>query len=119
MLPSGNEFITCGEDRSVRVWDATDGRCVQNMVMPCQSVWCIAALSNGDFAVGGNDAMIRIFTRSPDRTAPDTELQVFSEQVSRFPNAILFAMVIMKKYLEFFCFIQVLCEVFRPHCLQI
>ena len=48
--PSLSDFISTGEDRTVRVW--RQGDCVQTIRLPAQSVWCCCLLANGDIAVG-------------------------------------------------------------------
>ena len=50
LLPNGSDFVTGGEDRTVRVWK--DGECVQTIPHPTQSVWCVTALNNGDIVTG-------------------------------------------------------------------
>ncbi|KAG5463048.1 MAG: WD40-repeat-containing domain protein [Olpidium bornovanus] len=57
VLPTG-EFVSSGEDRSVRVWKGA---------LPC-----------GDIVVGGSDGVIRIFTRSEKRTADEVTMKVWS-----------------------------------------
>lgn len=40
------------------------------------------ALANGDIAVGGNDAVVRIFTKSKERVADDASIQAFEQAVA-------------------------------------
>eukprot|EP00795_Rhopilema_esculentum_P010393 gene10393-19090_t len=80
-LPSGNEdFATCGEDRSLRIWK--DGSCVQTITMPCTSVWSVCCLANGDIVVGSSDGVARIFTSDESRIAPPDVLKAFEEEVA-------------------------------------
>lgn len=80
LLPNG-DLVSCGEDRSVRVW--RDNAIIQAITLPCVSVWCLATFDNGDFVVGGSDKLLRIFTREQSRTAPQAELDQFLETVQQ------------------------------------
>ncbi|GAA5802174.1 hypothetical protein HPULCUR_007635 [Helicostylum pulchrum] len=64
---STGEFVSSGEDRTVRVWK--DGQCIQTLQQPCISVWSVAGLPNGDIVVGGSDSVVRVFTREAERMA--------------------------------------------------
>lgn len=44
------DFISTGEDRTLRVW--RKGECSQTIRLPTQSVWCCCILPDGDIAVG-------------------------------------------------------------------
>lgn len=44
------DFVTTGEDRSLRIWK--QGECAQTIRLPAQSVWCCCVLDNGDIVVG-------------------------------------------------------------------
>lgn len=44
------DFISTGEDRTLRVW--RKGECSQTIRLPAQSVWCCCILPDGDIAVG-------------------------------------------------------------------
>lgn len=50
LLPNGTDFVSSGEDRTVRVWK--NGSCVQIIRLPTQSVWAVATLRNGDIITG-------------------------------------------------------------------
>ena len=50
LLPNGEDFISGGEDRTLRVW--RDGQCVQTINHPTESVWCVTVLPNGDIVSG-------------------------------------------------------------------
>ena len=53
MLPSGNEFVSCGEDRSIRIWKLeTSEECKQILFVPAQSVWTVSVMNNGDIVTG-------------------------------------------------------------------
>ena len=47
---SGRDFVTTGEDRTLRVW--IDGDCRQTISHPAQSVWAVCTLANGDIVTG-------------------------------------------------------------------
>lgn len=82
ILSSGNEFATTGEDRTLRIWGVSESGCRQSITLPAISVWTCCPLANGDVVVGSSDGVIRIFTSSPDRYAPEEELVAFQTQVS-------------------------------------
>lgn len=67
IILSTGEFVSSGEDRTVRVWK--DGQCIQTLQQPCISVWSVAGLPNGDIVVGGSDSVVRVFTREAERMA--------------------------------------------------
>jgi phospholipase A-2-activating protein len=58
-------YVTCGEDGSVVVWQGTERLAI--LPHAC-SVWCVVALPGGDFATGGHDGMIRVFSANADKT---------------------------------------------------
>ena len=51
MVTQAGDFVTGGEDRTLRVW-GPGGECVQTIHMPAQSVWAVAALPNSDIVCG-------------------------------------------------------------------
>jgi len=55
---------------------------VQTIHLPCTSVWAVTTLPNDDFAVGGSDGIIRIFTKDPNRVASKEILKSFEDQVA-------------------------------------
>uniref|UniRef100_A0A2C9JHZ5 Phospholipase A-2-activating protein n=1 Tax=Biomphalaria glabrata TaxID=6526 RepID=A0A2C9JHZ5_BIOGL len=83
ILPNGQDFITGGEDRTMRVW--TDGRCVQTIYHPCESVWTVCALANGDIASGSSDGIIRVFTQVPERVASAEVLEAHEASLASAP----------------------------------
>ena len=52
-MKNGTSFASCGEDRSLRVWnlDAPD-ECQQTVFLPAQSVWTVAVMDNNDIVTG-------------------------------------------------------------------
>ncbi|XP_059168417.1 phospholipase A-2-activating protein-like [Physella acuta] len=85
ILPNGQDFITGGEDRTMRVW--RDGKCVQTLYHPCESVWTVCALTNGDIASGSSDGIIRIFTQAPERVANAEILAAHEASLASAPVA--------------------------------
>uniref|UniRef100_A0A8C5LQ62 Phospholipase A-2-activating protein n=1 Tax=Leptobrachium leishanense TaxID=445787 RepID=A0A8C5LQ62_9ANUR len=81
LIPNSQDFVTTSEDRSVRIWRG--GECSQTIRLPAQSVWCCCILENGDIVVGASDGIIRVFTKSPNRTANLEEIQAFEEELSQ------------------------------------
>lgn len=81
---SGMDFVSCGEDGSVVVWESLE--MAQSIPHPC-CVWCVLALSGpgieGDFLTGGNDGVIRYFSKRPERAflpiAEQLSLQFIAE----------------------------------------
>jgi len=80
ILSDGNTFATTGEDRTLRVW--AEGTCKQVITLPAISVWTCCPLPNGDIVVGSSDGIIRVFTSSPDRYAPEEQISALQEQVA-------------------------------------
>ncbi|KAL6941841.1 hypothetical protein ACO0QE_003000 [Hanseniaspora vineae] len=76
------KLISCGEDRTLRVWDMKKMAEQQCIVLPAISIWSFDQLSNGDVVVGSSDRMIRIFTESAERRASPEQLKSFAEEVS-------------------------------------
>ncbi|KXX78574.1 Ubiquitin homeostasis protein lub1 [Madurella mycetomatis] len=78
-LPTA-EIVSAGEDRTVRVWRGSE--CIQTITHPAISVWSVAVCpENGDIVSGASDNVIRVFTRSAERTAEPEVLSQFEETV--------------------------------------
>lgn len=54
-------FVTSSEDKTVRIWSREEG-CLQKIPLQATSLWSVAALDNGTFAVGTSDGHTYIFT---------------------------------------------------------
>ncbi|XP_067886339.1 phospholipase A-2-activating protein isoform X4 [Heterodontus francisci] len=80
VFPNGEDFVTAGEDRSLRIWK--DGECTQTIRLPAQSIWSCCVLDNGDIVVGSSDGIIRVFTEAEERTASAEEIQTFENELS-------------------------------------
>ncbi|XP_074923567.1 LOW QUALITY PROTEIN: phospholipase A-2-activating protein [Chelonoidis abingdonii] len=81
VFPHCKDFVTTGEDRSLRIWKR--GECAQIIRFPAQSVWSCCVLDNGDIVVGASDGIIRVFTESLERTASAEEIQAFENELSQ------------------------------------
>jgi len=81
VLPGQSDiFVSSGEDRAVKVWKG--GNCIQTIMMPCQSVWSVTFLENGDIVAGTSDSVTRIFTSDEALYATDEEIKDFEDCVS-------------------------------------
>ncbi|CAK9827068.1 Phospholipase A-2-activating protein [Anthophora retusa] len=79
-LENGSSTFTCGEDRTLRIWNS--GELCQTITLPTQSVWCLALLPNGDVVTGSSDGFVRIFTCDPERYANPETLQEFEQEIA-------------------------------------
>lgn len=91
--PNFPKFVSCGEDRSIRVWLLPSAgewapekhfSCFQTILLPCQSAWCVAMVPNGDIVVGGSDSMIRIFSCDSTRQASSDVLKLYETELANF-----------------------------------
>jgi phospholipase A-2-activating protein len=73
------KIVTCGEDRSIRIWE--NGDCIQTIVHP-STVWCVASLPNGDIVSGCSDGVARLWTRDASRTADDLTLAAYDKTLA-------------------------------------
>jgi phospholipase A-2-activating protein len=46
------------------------------LLHPCQTVWSVAGLPNGDIVTGGSDGRVRVWTQEASRVAKEDILQV-------------------------------------------
>lgn len=52
-MPGSSDFVSCGEDRSLRVWKLDEpNECQQTVFLPAQSIWTVAVMNNGDVVTG-------------------------------------------------------------------
>jgi phospholipase A-2-activating protein len=58
------------------MWWFLGGECIQTILHPATSVWCVAAMPNGDIISGASEGVIRIFTRAEERIAEQPVLKV-------------------------------------------
>ncbi|XP_053395421.1 phospholipase A-2-activating protein-like [Mercenaria mercenaria] len=80
VLPNGQDFVTSGEDRTVRVW--RNGENTQTITHPTLSIWTVCTLVNGDIVSGASDGTIRVFTNDPKRIASTEELKAYDDQIA-------------------------------------
>ncbi|KRX68282.1 Phospholipase A-2-activating protein [Trichinella sp. T9] len=81
-------FASASEDHTVRIWDPNSGACLQTIQLPCQTVWAVCALSNGDIACACNDAVVRIFTpNKADSTVDEARVIEYELELARFQIA--------------------------------
>ena len=79
-LPQTEELVVCGENGLVKVLNS-QLQTIQSIAHP-GSVRGVCALGNGDIVTVCADRSARVFTRTPERTAPKEELDAF-EQLSQ------------------------------------
>ncbi|CCF58172.1 hypothetical protein KAFR_0E00180 [Kazachstania africana CBS 2517] len=80
--PNTYQLVSCGEDRSVRIWDLNDnGNVKQVLRFPAISIWCVDFLPNNDIIVGSSDNTVRIFTTDHSRVSSQEELKEFEQQL--------------------------------------
>jgi len=80
--PHSSEFLTAGEDRTMRVWNISENQPKQTIALPAPTVWKSIFLNNGDVAGGCSDGTIRIFTRLDSRTAISSMKFAFEEELA-------------------------------------
>ena len=80
VLASG-EWMTCSEDRTLKIWSPESAECVQSITHPA-SVWACAACENGDVLAACADGNAYVWTRSPARSANESEQLAFKETVA-------------------------------------
>jgi len=76
---SSSEFVTCSEDKSLKVFK--DGQPAQTIQHP-GVVWSVAVLPNGDIVSGCQDGVVRVWTRSAERVASGEEIAMYEEQLA-------------------------------------
>lgn len=76
---AAGELVTCGEDCTVRTWDAA-GNETQQLQLP-STVWDVTVLRNGDLAAACADGITRIFTRAAERRASAEALAAFEQRL--------------------------------------
>jgi phospholipase A-2-activating protein len=76
---SSSEFVTCSEDKSLKVFK--DGQPVQTIQHP-GVVWSVAVLPDGDIVTGCQDGVVRVWTRSAERAASGEEIALYEDQLA-------------------------------------
>ncbi|CCD25791.2 Doa1p NDAI_0G00150 [Naumovozyma dairenensis CBS 421] len=78
-----NDLVSCGEDRSVIIWDSNNSGPKQVIKLPAVSIWSIDILPNDDIIIGSSDQLIRIFTKNETRMASPEAMKELAEEVSK------------------------------------
>jgi len=78
LIPTG--FTVTGENGVVAI--VQEGVVTQSVQVPALSVWCSAALLDGDIVVGSSDGLARVFTPVQDRLAPLADRERMKEEIS-------------------------------------
>jgi phospholipase A-2-activating protein len=74
-----NAWVVGGEGSGIMVFK--EGKISQELQVPAISIWKVIELPNGDIAAGCSDGKIWLFTRDPNRKAPD-DLMVGNERMA-------------------------------------
>uniref|UniRef100_A0A5S6QBG2 Phospholipase A-2-activating protein n=1 Tax=Trichuris muris TaxID=70415 RepID=A0A5S6QBG2_TRIMR len=77
-------FASGSEDHTLRIWDKHSDRCLQTLRLPCQTIWAVVVLTNGDVACACSDASIRIFTSVASRRAVPEKLTAYEQVLAAF-----------------------------------
>ncbi|ORZ38895.1 WD40-repeat-containing domain protein [Catenaria anguillulae PL171] len=79
--PSVGEWVSCGEDRTVRVW--VDAECKQTITLPSTTVWSVAVSPSGkDLAACTSDGHLYLFSRTVDRQASAEVVKQYEETLA-------------------------------------
>ena len=79
-----DDFYSCSEDRTVRVW--RNGEVIQGLVHPT-SVWACTPLANGDLVTCCGDGVVRVWTRDPSRAISAEDAETYSASlISEIPS---------------------------------
>eukprot|EP00761_Pharyngomonas_kirbyi_P003207 gb/GECH01003211.1/.p1 GENE.gb/GECH01003211.1/~~gb/GECH01003211.1/.p1 ORF type:complete len:777 (+),score=196.18 gb/GECH01003211.1/:1-2331(+) len=78
VLPSG-EIATASEDKTVKIFK--DGQCTQTIPHP-GNVWDVKPLPNGDIVTGCSDYIARIWSRTTERQASQSEMDAYQENLA-------------------------------------
>lgn len=102
IITGTTDFVSCGEDRSLRIWKLEQpDECLQTVFLPAQSVWAVAVMKNSDIVTGSrsvesslalaqhsllmdrkfSDGIVRVFTRAAERTADPEVLKVYEAEL--------------------------------------
>ncbi|CDW56172.1 phospholipase A 2 activating protein [Trichuris trichiura] len=77
-------FASGSEDHTVRVWEKETNKCLQTFRLPCQTVWGVVIMSNGDIACACSDATIRIFSSCDERKAIPEKISAYEQVLAAF-----------------------------------
>lgn len=85
-LPHTNYFASAGLDKTIKIWDVTNGICVKNMIGHSKFINCISCSYNGKYiASAGYDENIKIWDVNSCQCIQtiDTKEPIFSLDYSR------------------------------------
>ncbi|VDP03345.1 unnamed protein product, partial [Soboliphyme baturini] len=74
----GSWFASASEDHTVRVWNIDDSTEKQVIKLPCQTIWCVLVLDNGDIACG---------SRNNERLASKEAIEQFNQHLNHFEQS--------------------------------
>lgn len=77
IINNGNLAVSCGEDRTLRVW--RNGQVDQSIALPARTVWSVKILPNEDLVCGSSDGVVRIFTTDSARFAEQGAMRKYEE----------------------------------------
>ena len=75
---AGELLAVACDDCCARLWDASSGALLQEVMHPC-TVWAVCALPSGDLVTGGADGVVRVFSREPARQAAPAVRDAYAE----------------------------------------
>jgi len=85
LLPNNKDWVTSGEDRTVRIWK--NNEVCQTIYHPAISVWSVCSLANGDIVSGASDGIIRVFSSDAGRHASAELQEIFEAELSKLALA--------------------------------
>eukprot|EP00931_Biecheleriopsis_adriatica_P101800 TRINITY_DN7687_c0_g1_i1.p1 TRINITY_DN7687_c0_g1~~TRINITY_DN7687_c0_g1_i1.p1 ORF type:complete len:770 (+),score=209.30 TRINITY_DN7687_c0_g1_i1:54-2312(+) len=66
------EILSASDDCTLKLWSVSDTQCKQSLVH-AGTVWQGCSLPNGDVVSACGDMMVRVWSRDPERMAPEAE----------------------------------------------
>ena len=82
-IMKGREFVTCSEDRSVRIWSNESTSQTQIIRLPAPTLWSVISLTNTDIVIGSSTGKVYIFTRDETLIANSEEQKVLEQELSK------------------------------------
>ncbi|WWC91345.1 uncharacterized protein L201_006288 [Kwoniella dendrophila CBS 6074] len=86
------QLVSCGEDHTARAWKGmlsdmrqklihVEGKKESVILHPCQTVWSVSCMSNGDIVTGGSDGRIRIWSLDEKRISDIQTREVYAKVI--------------------------------------